>query len=249
MALRALACLLWIQLAGLPRVAFAQLGCNACAPGTEPSAAQSGTCSPCAAGRVSYGGTHACMDCHQGAVPNAEQSGCEQCAPGSYPLPPTNVSCTRCPPAQVSNLHTNGACHSCASGHVPSADQGYCTRCTAGEQPNAARTACERCPAGQVSMTTQFECHACHRGTVNNTEQAECNLCPPGTEAEGVVENASWLGTGFCRDCNPGLYSTHATQCESCPSGHVPSPQQSFCVQCVAGEQVSNPHLLLVTLT
>ena len=112
--------------------------------------------------------------------------------------------------------------------------------CAAGEHPNAGRTACERCPAGQISMARQTECHACSRGTVNNTEQAECNLCPPGTEAEGAMENASWIGSGFCRDCTPGLYSTHATQCDSCPQGHVPSPQQSFCVQCVAGEQPNN---------
>ena len=199
--------------------------CVRCVAGEQP-AADASACERCPAGWVSATNQAECHACGVGTTNNTEQSECVLCPPGSEAEGTmSNASwlgtgvCVGCPRGKYSTLEES--CDVCPRGHVPSAEQSYCKRCVAGEEPNNVSVAggyisdaCEGCPAGRVSGTWEAECHGCPAGQVPNQEQGLCVLCPPGKESFG--------GSGDCRDCELGHYSTLLGSCHPCPAGQVP---------------------------
>eukprot|EP01045_Picozoa_sp_COSAG04_P033272 COSAG04_NODE_6822_length_1248_cov_2.358573_2_plen_309_part_01 len=161
------------------------VSCQACRPGTQPDATQTGClecppaqhssigiCSFCSAGKTSSEDRTGCTPCEPGTHREAEEPACELCALGLHSA--DGVECTACP-AGKSPTNARDGCTPCSAGTY-SADGLDCQVCPAGSQPNAGKTGCDSCfSAGPNAYSPDGrECRDCPARNAPNYERTAC---------------------------------------------------------------------------
>lgn len=235
--------------------ALTDVTCEACAPGTFSTAADSLECQAflvCQPGTyVSEHGSSTsdavCSGCPSGthsAVSNA--TACDpwqDCQPGEYVLTPgsatTDRECIECPDGKYSDGLNAGAC----------VGAGQCAPGTVEVEPATGTTpsVCEVCPAGTYCAGEQAEVVACGGETWDDdaSPATPCILKTDCAAGKYVVSDGSALANRSCAACASGSYSssTNAPSCSSwstCSAGTYvstvgTSASDRECTPCSAG--------------
>eukprot|EP01046_Picozoa_sp_COSAG06_P024170 COSAG06_NODE_1955_length_7985_cov_18.401598_5_plen_690_part_00 len=192
----------------------AQTFCEACVPGSAPSADRS-MCEQCDGTTHSAFGAD-CVSCEAPNVVNADHTTCSACAAGTGP----NGDRTECVSCEGTSYSTIGQCQDCAAPSIVDSARQTCSACSPGEEPNADRMACVPC-TGTAYSSFGVECQNCTSPTsVVNSERTTCTTCPPGEQA-----NADHTQ---CIKCTGNTFALVGA-CEECPLGRVANLQRTNC--------------------
>ena len=161
----------------------------------------------------------------------------------------------------------------CESGKVPNADQTACVACESGKEPNSTQTACvpKTCSSGQY--LSGGNCNSCPDGFRNTSTSAksieDCyyphpsnngtfvfyktHNCPAGqflpANSNGCMKCNAFPSETAGKICGGGNFipSTQSKGLTNCPSGKIPNPDQTACIN--APTMVEIPQTVVETPT
>lgn len=218
--------------------------CIGCARGTYST---SGTCLPCAAGRVAeFEWAYDCTDCTAGSYA-ANGTECVACEAGRFSVA-TASECSICPRGR-SAAPSSSSCTKCTAGFYAAAGSESCLSCHGGFYSATEESyQCTSCRPGFYSTNGSDSCSACGAGQYPNQAQTECVDCPAGKKkADGDsfcvdCEQGKYAAAGSiqCTNCGAGTYSvTDRSSCADCADGTIATAGSSSCTQCDAGKVAS----------
>jgi hypothetical protein len=168
-------------------------------------------CLKCPAGTYSGSGGTGCLECPDYTPVNAAQTGCAPVPPGPIVPPsppraepgkvydPVTKSIEDCP-AGTEKQFSLQSCTPCMVGYYSSAPgTAQCLICDGSKVVTADRTGCDPCEPGHTKTP-----HSVGTFPYTSDKEAYCTKCPKNTISDG------------------GL-------CKKCPTGEVPSSDQSYC--------------------
>ncbi len=226
-------------------------------------------CVACAAGKFSFGGTNACIECEAGKyLPAVGATQCFACPSGKFGTATGGLNessvCHACPAGFVANKDGSTSCTGCNSGeyapslgstvckacelgrYSASKNSTHCDICAPGEFSDAlAATKCTLCDAGRFNpLVERTACFACPQGTHQAAQNAtSCEACEPGKV--GTIRAATSVSA--CTPCAPGFYTDTraASACLPCQAGRASSisaaNSSDVCLACPRGQFASSP--------
>lgn len=221
--------------------------CSTCAAGYRCPFRDTTTTYPCRAGTYSAAGATSCTPCEAGkACPNVDGTGITTCSSGEYSLL-GSTTCTQCP-AGFACPNTDGSgMRKCDQGEFSKAGSLYCTVCPPGKAcPDIGGTKMINCTLGEYSPMGSSICMPCPAGWQCPTIEGTANQpCRPGSFSIGRQTNCSMCPEGYaCPStehsrlvaCAQGTYSLgNQTSCKACPAGYSCADPTSVPVACPAG--------------